>query len=83
MMNIKLINENSVEIAKVYKLLEGTTNFINQIFDKIETEDPQGKINIMQRLDGLLEAMRESIIHMQENNEKLRTLYHISNDTKN
>lgn len=83
MMNLKLLNENSVEIAKVYVLMEGTCNFIDQIFEKIETEDPQGKINLMQTLEVLLGTMRDSIILLQENNEKLRTLFHIMNDTKN
>jgi len=83
MSNIKLLNENSVEIAKLDGLLKGVCNFLDTVFERVETDDPQLKTDIMGKLEGLLTVMGYTIDLIKINNEEILRIEHAIDKSKN
>ena len=83
MEKMTLLNENVVEITKCHSLLNGIGNILTNLFEKIETDNPEVNDAIIPPLKTMIATMFDSIEKLQANTIDLIGIERVMEELKN
>ncbi len=83
MQKMTLLNENVVELTICSGLLQGISNILTNLFEKIETDNPEVNDAIIPPLKTLINAMFDSIEKQQKNTSDLVGIERVMDELKN